>query len=213
MLRGHTDVVFSVHITRDGRKYISGAGDGTARVWNAAAPNAGALKVLQHDDGVGSVCTARGDTIIVTGCLDGTVWLWEMATGARMKTFAIHADWVVGVCATPDGKRIASCSADGSVRFTDFDDTGRVLIGAMPPAATSVGAACRELQVKEQQQEKTDVAACHSGSGSGVELRQRRQKSEALCLGAASFGAKGSVGAISLQNESRVRELVDGTRK
>ena len=218
VLRGHTGAVTSVHITRDGRKYISGSGDKTARVWNAAAPNAGALKVLQHDDIVRSVCTARGDTIIVTGCYDSTVWLWEMATGARMKTFAIHTGWVTGICATPDGKRIASCSDDGSVRFTDIDDdTGRALVHAMPTrtATTSVGAAFGKLRVEKPQLARSAVMMLNVArhDGTAVRLRMRRGQSEYLSRGGNSFTAAKSGGEISRRSDAKAQRMVRSVRE
>ena len=215
VLRGHTGEVISFHITRDGRKYISGAADKTARVWNAATGRV--LKVLQHDDGVVSVCTARGDTIIVTGCRDGTVWLWEMATGARMKTFAIHTDYVLGVCALPDGKCVVSCSDDGSVRFTDIDDdTGRDLVHAMSTttATTSVGAAFGELQVEKPQLARSDVMMLNVAKhdGTAVRLQLRRCQSEYLSRGGNSFTAANSGGEISRRSDAKAAQLVRSVR-
>jgi len=35
-LRGHTDVVLSVAISRDGKRIVSGSVDGLVRIWDAA---------------------------------------------------------------------------------------------------------------------------------------------------------------------------------
>jgi WD40 repeat protein/serine/threonine protein kinase len=50
---------------------------------------------------------------------DGTVRLWDPATGALLATCRGHTSKVLGVAFSPDGARLATTSADGTVRQWD----------------------------------------------------------------------------------------------
>uniref|UniRef100_UPI00351CDFEC WD40 repeat domain-containing protein n=1 Tax=Frankia sp. CIT1 TaxID=2880974 RepID=UPI00351CDFEC len=57
---------------------------------------------------------------------DGTVRLWEVATGRELRTLTGHTDWVWSVGFSPDGSMIASGGDDRMVRLWDVA-TGREL--------------------------------------------------------------------------------------
>ena len=50
--------------------------------------------------------------------------LWDLATGQELVTFAGHTAMVNGLAFSPDGKRLASSSIDGTTRVyaVDIDD-------------------------------------------------------------------------------------------
>jgi WD40 repeat protein len=56
---------------------------------------------------------------VVSGSGDGTVRLWDAATGAALQTLEGHTDWVTSVAFSPDGKQVVSGSGDRTVRLWD----------------------------------------------------------------------------------------------
>ena len=74
----------------------------------------------------------------VTGSFDKTVRVWDLKTGACLKTLMGHTGSVWSVSVTPDGRRAVSGSEDETVRVWDLET------GACPRAtAASRRASCR----------------------------------------------------------------------
>jgi WD40 repeat protein len=84
--------------------------------------------------------TWRGDTVagafaiafspdgtrIATGNPDHTVRLWDVTSGAFLRTLEGHGKWVFSVAFSPDGKTIASASDDQTVKLWQAD-SGRLV--------------------------------------------------------------------------------------
>ena len=54
-------------------------------------------------------------TQVASASCDGTVKVWDAATGAEIFSYIKHPEWVVGIAFSPDGRRVASTSWDGTV--------------------------------------------------------------------------------------------------
>jgi WD40 repeat protein len=67
-----------------------------------------------HTDVVTSVVFSPNGKIVLTGSLDGTAKLWDLASGVNLNTFSRHLDqdMVLGVAFSPDGKSILTANTD-----------------------------------------------------------------------------------------------------
>jgi WD40 repeat protein len=113
--------------------------DGTALAVAAASwspyfpgPNPGPGRVIVWDlttrsarrqwDVPGGALTAAFSAdgrVLLTGGCDGTVRVWEVATGTERRAFRGHDGGVFGVLASPDGRHLASGGADGMTYVWD----------------------------------------------------------------------------------------------
>jgi WD40 repeat protein/serine/threonine protein kinase len=74
------------------------------------------LTLRGHAGGVMSVAWSPDGTRLASGSNDGTVKVWEAATGKDTLTFRGHTNGVNCVAWSPDGRRLASASWDTTVK-------------------------------------------------------------------------------------------------
>jgi WD40 repeat protein len=85
VLEGHTDGIWSVEFSSDGRRIVSGSDDNSVRVWDSSTGET--LKVLEgHIDIVSSVGFSSDGRRIVSGSLDKSVRVWDSSTGEVLNT-------------------------------------------------------------------------------------------------------------------------------
>jgi WD40 repeat protein len=128
-LKGHSGFNKSVCFSPDGKLLASG-GDRTVRVWDVAT-GAEKLTLRGHAPFVASSTTFRGVGYVTSVCFspdgrrlasaydDGTVRVWESATGAEALALKGHSGPISSVCFSPDGRRLAAACEDGTVRVWD----------------------------------------------------------------------------------------------
>ncbi len=127
--KGHTDGVYSVAFSPDGKIALSGAAlsdtDPLVRLWDVgsgkeirrlAGPTAGVMSVAFSPDG----------KYVLAGSDDKTIRVWDTGTGRQVRVLEGHTDKVLAVAYSPGGKLIVSGSRDKTVRLWDAE-TGKLL--------------------------------------------------------------------------------------
>jgi len=136
ILDGHRSVVTAVSWSPDGKRLATAGADGTIILWDtthgrklASFPgHTSAISVVAWSpDGqqLASSCAGYG----WEGLSDvGEVKIWNAADGREMLTLKGHTGKVTSVSWSPDGKRLAIGSYNGTVKLWDAS-SGRELLG------------------------------------------------------------------------------------
>jgi WD40 repeat protein len=86
--------------------------------WNdGPKPDARLVVLATHDDVFLDVAFRADGKQLVTGGTDGTVRVFDVASGTQKLKINSHADWVTNVCYSPDGKYIATGSRDKTAKI------------------------------------------------------------------------------------------------
>jgi WD40 repeat protein len=124
-LKGHTDSVYSVDLSADGKYALSGSADQTVKLWEVATGLC--LRTFEgHTKWVNSVSLSADGKYALSGSADQPVKLWEATTGRCLRTFNGHTDYVESVGLSTDGKYTLSGSSDNTLKLWEVA-TGRCL--------------------------------------------------------------------------------------
>ncbi len=124
---GHSDQVYSVTWSPDGKRIASGSRDNTVQLWNAA-DGSNLYTYKGHSSAVNLVAWSLDGKRIVSASFDKTVQVWNAADGSNVYTYKGHSDTVWWVAWSPDNKRIASTSNDKTVQVWNAADGSNVYI-------------------------------------------------------------------------------------
>ena len=124
-LEGHSDLVFSVAYSPDGKYIASGSADKSVIVWDTESRSCVAT-LKGHSNVVSSVAYSPDGKYIASGSADNSVKVWgadanSASYGTCVATLMSHSDRVRSVAYSPDGKYIASGS-DISVKIWDVSN-------------------------------------------------------------------------------------------
>jgi hypothetical protein len=114
----HTDTVWSLAYSPDGRLLASGGSDALVRVWDAETGRE-RHRCAGHRGRVSAVAFSPDGRLLASGSSDGNIFLWDTATGKRVGVCKGHAGWVLSVAFSADGKTLASGSYDETARLWD----------------------------------------------------------------------------------------------
>ncbi len=129
--------VISVAFNPDGKR-LAFVGDGT-HVWQMDSNNLGdntaisPTEILAIPEGA-AVFSPDGTKLAgpAASTVGNAVKVWDATTGRELHTLNGHTGWVMGVAFSPDGKRLASTSLDGTVRIWSLTPGQEKLAVAAP---------------------------------------------------------------------------------
>jgi WD40 repeat protein len=146
-LEGHEQRIQAIAGTAEGKMLASGDDDGLVKVWDAAAHKE--LRALAKQKGAIQALRFSPDGKILASGGGGydkkadKPWselkLWDPETGKEIASLEGHDTSVTSLAFAPDGKTMASCSADGSVILWDVAGTKKKAdLGKNPQGGSSV---------------------------------------------------------------------------
>ena len=77
------------------------------------------VRVFEASGGLNSATFRADDRLLLTAGHDGMARLWDAATGAELRRFEGHGDWVRSAVFGPDGRTILTAGDDGTARLWD----------------------------------------------------------------------------------------------
>ncbi|MDD7966571.1 P-loop NTPase fold protein [Actinomycetospora lemnae] len=147
---GHNGAVWSVAVSPEGARVVSGGQDGSVRVWDMATGVPVGDPWIGHKGGVRSVAVSPDGSRVLSGGEDGSVRVWDLATGVPVgDPWLGHQGRVLSVAVSPDSSWVFTGSQDGSVRVWELatgvpvgdpwlGHQGRVLSVAVSPDGSRV---------------------------------------------------------------------------
>jgi WD40 repeat protein len=113
-LRGHTEVIYGIAFTPDGKYVVTGSGDKTVKVWETATGKE--FKTFAgpagHQNLVLSVAVSPDGTLIASGGSDNTAKLWDFPTTSPLRDIARSAG-TGALAVSPDGTKLAGGGKGG----------------------------------------------------------------------------------------------------
>jgi len=117
-LIGHTDFIYLVVYSPDGRTLASTSADHSIRLWDVLEGKC--IKVLQgHTSLVTGVAFSPDGCLLASSSYDRTIRLWDIATGEILHTHPEHV--AMSISFSPDGKKLAVGSFDDVARIWDLE--------------------------------------------------------------------------------------------
>jgi len=109
--------VYSISVSPDEQTIAAGDNQGKVRLWKAPFGARPPTVLGGHQAYVMGVSFSKDGRRLASAADDGTVMLWDLATGQGSAAENLHTGSAHGVAFSPDGAQLFSCGEDGSVQI------------------------------------------------------------------------------------------------
>jgi WD40 repeat protein len=121
----HTDVVYSVAWSPDGKRLAAGSYDRLASLWEVSSGTGQPLK--DHTDAVYSVAFSPDGKRLATVSGDRTLKIWDVAAGKRTFTLSDSTAELYSVAFSPSGSEVVAGGVDRMLRKWSLTPTAGTL--------------------------------------------------------------------------------------
>jgi WD40 repeat protein/serine/threonine protein kinase len=140
-LKGHTSLVWSMAFSPDGQRLATGGQDQTAKIWDVRGEQdmltlkgfpSGVSDVAFSPDGQ-RLATAGGTRYVSAAAGNGLMAdeamtkIWDASTGQELLALTGKTGPVISVAFSPDGRRLATGSEDGTTKLWDAHSGQEIL--------------------------------------------------------------------------------------
>jgi WD40 repeat protein len=116
--RGHSELVFSVTFSPDGKYALSGSQDNSLKLWEISSGKE--IRTFTGDAyGVHSVAFSPDGRHALSGNWNNILKLWDIDSGREIRIFKGHSKLVESVAFSPDGRYALSGSGDNTLKIWD----------------------------------------------------------------------------------------------
>lgn len=123
-LHGHAEPVFCVKISPNGN-FLASASNSSVRLWNM--PNGIQKHVLYPESYCTCIAFSLASNILVVGCWDGRINLYDTCTSALVQTIKGSLDkYVHAIDVSPDGHQLASSMKLSEILLWEIMDDGKL---------------------------------------------------------------------------------------
>ncbi|MBP9479801.1 MAG: hypothetical protein KBF12_14455, partial [Sebaldella sp.] len=112
ILAGHTDAIYSLSYSPDG-KYLASGSNNTIKIWDVNTSKE-TKNFIEYNYPILSLSYSPNGKYLASG-----VKVWDVNNGKGLEGFLGHRDLVTSVCYSPDGKYLASGSGDKTIKIWD----------------------------------------------------------------------------------------------